>query len=589
MALTVGTLIAEMGFDDSKFRAGIARTQTGVRSLDTNLRGVSRSASLSVNRLSGAFQSLAVQATGTSPAIARLASVVGTFAIGSAMMTGVLAGLAVLAVAWNRGREQAEGYAKAVETAADRIKQLGRERGFRGTFTMRQDIATARARQATIRDEIAPDFRLLQQFRARPEDMASAIKNLEVKLAPSLREIEALGKGIAAAEEIIRDEAMQYAAEIGGLRARLADLQTNFPTAERIANAGAVVRLARGVDTTRAAPRPFSGATGISPEVAGILGRAGVGAKTAIDPNGITPGGIKLPPMAQMLTSAARKFQVVTDGFGDYVDAFSNGVDDMISDVFSKSGLANIGVDLVSSALGKLIGTAFSDIKTAFAGVDKLARAMERNTQALQATGSFLKRRVEGAGLGDMAAMVARAAEGVLNKIAVGEADPKQAIVFLRAAVFEALGKARGIDLEGEPTEATRALFDEATEIINALGRALGLDFAEFNDDTLRQFAEQLSNAGFGLDDLADVARQTTEALRNVPSGFKIALATFNATQGRAVGADGLGGTNNFLGDIYIDAQNKTIEQALEELRRAQARAQRRGSGSGYTDRGAND
>ena len=293
---------------------------------------------------------------------------------------------------------------------------------------------------------------------------------------------------------------------------------------------------------------------------------------------------LKLTPMTA--PAGAADFTEGANRFKDAVGLFGKGVKDMVSGAFGKEGLQDIGSNLAASAISHLVGVMLSDLKELFAGVDKLAIAMERNTRALTASADFLKRRVEGSGLGEFADMVAAAAEGVLDRIAVGEADPKQAIVFLQAKIFEALGKARGIDLSGPATEETRALYDEAVATLNVLAKSLGLDLTGFNEDTLRQLAEALSKAGFGLDDLADSARRTSEALRNVPSGFKIALATFNATQGVAMAGVGGAASVAHYGDVYIDAQSKSPPVVYQEWLREQARTRVRGSGSGYENRG---
>lgn len=83
----------------------------------------------------------------------------------------------------------------------------------------------------------------------------------------------------------------------------------------------------------------------------------------------------------------------------------------------------------------------------------------------------------------------------------------------------------------------------------------------------------------------AKAAGQVSEALMNVPSGYKIAFARFNADMGlhfeaAAAGGAGAGGGDwTFTGDIYIDTTGDG-EETFEEMRKAAKKeaAQRRGN-----------
>jgi len=118
-----------------------------------------------------------------------------------------------------------------------------------------------------------------------------------------------------------------------------------------------------------------------------------------------------------------------------------------------------------------------------------------------------------------------------------------------------------------------------------AIGSALGNIGGTIVGKTLGKIGGAISGlfghhhkAAASLDALAAAANKTTAALSNAPSGFKIALARFNATDvgGGPVGS-GSPGTTNFHGDIYIDARTKSVKQLLDELGLAQKQLNKRG------------
>ncbi|MGB0890168.1 MAG: hypothetical protein ACPGWS_07785, partial [Solirubrobacterales bacterium] len=90
-----------------------------------------RRAGLGLGRLNDAFVTVARQATGTSPVVGKLVDTIGTFAIGTAYMVPVLAGLAAIGFAWQKITEDArkakEAQEKAIKSAleAARIRSLG--------------------------------------------------------------------------------------------------------------------------------------------------------------------------------------------------------------------------------------------------------------------------------------------------------------------------------------------------------------------------------------------------------------------------------------------------------------------------------
>lgn len=141
-----------------------------------------------------------------------------------------------------------------------------------------------------------------------------------------------------------------------------------------------------------------------------------------------------------------------------------------------------------------------------------------------------------------------------------------------------------------EGRQAAKELVQRIFEDIEAgTAGAFGLDPALLgNFATIEEFLNWLLRGNNALDaftDSADTAadamKQTTDALRHVPAGFKVALARFNATApdstvfpfGSNVITDpgflppgGVGGGVTITGPVYVDARTKPVDQALAEL-----------------------
>lgn len=134
--------------------------------------------------------------------------------------------------------------------------------------------------------------------------------------------------------------------------------------------------------------------------------------------------------------------------------------------------------------------------------------------------------------------------------------------------------------------QALQEMLDMVSESPEQLARMLadsGLSISEFIDF--------LTNAETSLDDLADAAADVSRALRNVPSGFKVALAEFRATQ---TGGGGGGGGNDvttgvldnpnvrddpFYGNVTVNitATSANAEEVYELFEREMVRQTRRG------------
>lgn len=116
-----------------------------------------RRGSLGMHRLNNSLIVMARQATNTHPVVGQLADVVGTFAIGTAKMVPILAGIAAIGFAWQRltrdareAREEQERLLEGLERIAERrrIQDLG------PGGEAREFLAGADTRAAEIRAQI---------------------------------------------------------------------------------------------------------------------------------------------------------------------------------------------------------------------------------------------------------------------------------------------------------------------------------------------------------------------------------------------------------------------------------------------------
>lgn len=206
---------------------------------------------------------------------------------------------------------------------------------------------------------------------------------------------------------------------------------------------------------------------------------------------------------------------------------------------------------LLSGGISTLIGGAMGAIGGLFnQAASRLADAMEQNTRALRATADFLAERLTESGFGVEAKAIAKALQETINRIAVGDLESGLPGLGQLSTLMAELAKV-GID----------------ADTFRKVAASLGIDVGSINADILQQFLDQLTKAGSGLDELENSARRTSEALRNVPSGFKVALAAFNAT-------------------VAIDARGQSPEAIALALQREFARMQARGGGGGFENRG---
>ncbi|MGB0878678.1 MAG: hypothetical protein ACPGXI_16705 [Mycobacterium sp.] len=154
LAQSVGTARDAGGFRGSAL--------VGVTDQIKNVGAEGRKAGLGLGRLNDAFVTVARQATGTSPVVGKLADTIGTFAIGTAYMVPVLAGIAAIGFAWQKITEDAREARKAQDeaiTSALRAAQI-RDLGAAGTAAEELEASVAaetriRARLSELREQLA--------------------------------------------------------------------------------------------------------------------------------------------------------------------------------------------------------------------------------------------------------------------------------------------------------------------------------------------------------------------------------------------------------------------------------------------------
>src|SRR5690606_35691460 len=115
-----------------------------------------------INRLNNSMVVIARNAAGAHPAVGQLVDVVGTFAIGTGAMVGVLAGLTALALAVRKLTEEAQAAKEETEDVVRRLEEVARRRSLGQEGQLGADVTRGRAELQRIRQEIEDLERSLQ-------------------------------------------------------------------------------------------------------------------------------------------------------------------------------------------------------------------------------------------------------------------------------------------------------------------------------------------------------------------------------------------------------------------------------------------
>ena len=103
--------------------AGVQRSMAG-------LEGASRSGTLHLGKLGNSFEALASRIAGVNPVVGKLAGVLGDFSIGAATTVGVLAGVAAVAVVYDKLTESSRKAMAAADKLAESYNQLAKIHAF---------------------------------------------------------------------------------------------------------------------------------------------------------------------------------------------------------------------------------------------------------------------------------------------------------------------------------------------------------------------------------------------------------------------------------------------------------------------------
>jgi hypothetical protein len=199
MAVDVATLT---------IRVDASQVQPAIQALDRlGVQGVrveraTQAATVGTGRLNNAFLMLARQATGTHPAVARLADVMFSMALGGAQMTALLAGLAAISLAYRRLTQDSRDARAEAERLRNELDKLG---GFLPAgYGLGQATGQAAADVSRLQGEIASQRRLVE---IRGGDSSIFGRSAVTKLAQLEAELsEARGRLIAGQRAIQLDQ-----------------------------------------------------------------------------------------------------------------------------------------------------------------------------------------------------------------------------------------------------------------------------------------------------------------------------------------------------------------------------------------------
>lgn len=122
--MIIGELFVRLRGDNSDLDRKLAQAERGLGRVDgasKRLNSTMGQAHLQTGRLGNQFAGLAGQLTGLHPIVGNVAGVMGNFAIGAGLTVGVLAGLAAIALAWDKLTESTRNADKAQDEALKRL------------------------------------------------------------------------------------------------------------------------------------------------------------------------------------------------------------------------------------------------------------------------------------------------------------------------------------------------------------------------------------------------------------------------------------------------------------------------------------
>ena len=473
----------------------------------------------SFRRLGEVVTMVAIQATGVNPALGRLGVVLGSFAIGSIVMTSVLAGLAAVAFAWKKiGEDAREAKGKLQEALealealarAKRIEPMGGELG----VAVRLAGQELRALQQRIKDAEAMPFgqagRDLPDMRDREKELIGLIAIGEAQIAKE------------AEQAAIKLE--QEAAALDRLNMRLEEFKRNL------------ARMPRD---------PFS----IEARLAADTGPGRLLQGQSMGFGTAAARGVGVDRSADAVKEWVRHVKATADGMKNLsfrlekppglLKQFSAGLQNTVANFIDVGAL---GANLAATGISSLLGTFIGGIKNVFFGErqQRQVSALERNTEALRRLAGKLRgdlggrldlaeRRAEAADLTPAQRFAAmKAAFPVVPLSApiakqLGTIDPK-----LAAQIAAQTPEMIGAFLTGILDQIAAQTFD--------LSQLRGFDLTEFLD-----WIGSMESLGDAAADAAEEIGSLASTVRNAPAGYRVAFARFMAETPTTIATGGGG------------------------------------------------
>lgn len=180
----------------------------------------SRLAGAPIARLNNSMVVLARQAAGAHPVVGQLADAVGTFAIGTARMVPVLAGLAAIAVAVNRITRESREAKERLREAIEQLERLQRLQGLPVGGETAVNVAVARQELYRLESERG---RLQREIDAGVGGLVGDIPQRN-RIAQIDKQLEDLRATIAAGEREVSDAMSAFTDELSEMAAKARSL-----------------------------------------------------------------------------------------------------------------------------------------------------------------------------------------------------------------------------------------------------------------------------------------------------------------------------------------------------------------------------
>lgn len=536
-------------------RASLSRFATGAApaAIATEKVGAASTRSIpGLGRLGNALENVATRAAGLPGIVGKAADVLGSFAIGSGPMILVFAGLAGVAALFTKITEEARETKKAAEDAMKSVTNAWLSRQTQG------DI-----------DLIGQQRDIGAQLDAQTRKVQRAVEARENKeyLAKLNAELLALQTAYNQATELLTDRRTERQREAAERTARAEETAAN-----RIASAhkrayAEIEAAAKHYHDMHPALRdialPFTRATDFETfNKTGQTRRAETAAEAAERLGFFIPAVSGATDALEELKNTFAKVAKQLDallGTGSTVTTpgrpgFIGGIGNQLfgtrdPDTGARSG-GILDPRLIASGLvTSFAGTA---VNAAIGGLAKLGKSI--------------------LGIGNEAQIAARQFQVAMANIQdaitfASGSDAEQAFVQARQQIQQLM--------EGLVGDIDLTVFGSFEELIQFFKDTLSNIRDMPDSEHFRAFTAGLELAEALFGNLNEELNNVTESLRNVPEGFKIALARFEATEGVAVATVARGVINN--GTIIVQANDP--DQFIARMQRRQF--QRTGTAAG--------